>query len=152
MAHPKDRHYWIQLRTVLTGGQWDANFPAKAPNAAPLSWSELLRKFNKHCPGHTDVAELASQTQALAILLSSTPRGTNLDCDGNRFDHSDPLALGQECMLPEERVGEASQGYTALTTSTGSNTEVRLYYIYCNSLAHRIGSPSSSQSRTMRMR
>ena len=124
MSHSKDRHYWIQLRAVLTGGQWDANFPAKAPNAAPLSWSELLRKFNKHCSGFSDIAELASQTQALAILLSST-QGTSLDVDGNRFDDSNPLALGEECVLLEERIAEASQGYNVLTRLSGSNTEVR---------------------------
>ena len=126
MAHAKDRHYWIQLRAVLTGGQWDASFPAKAPNSAPLSWSELLRKFNKHCQGFSDVSELASQTQALAILLSSTSRGTSLDVDGNRFDERSPLALGREGMLPEERIVEATQGYNVLNTLSGSNAEVRL--------------------------
>ncbi|TCD70384.1 hypothetical protein EIP91_003737 [Steccherinum ochraceum] len=144
MSHPKEKHYWTQLRAALTAGQWDINFPAKAPNAAPLSWSELLRKFNKHCPGCNDVSELASQTQALAILLSSDTQSTSLDVDGNRFDDNDPLSLGQECVLFEERMAEASQGYNILKGIGGSNTEsIKLAVAY---YAYALGQPSECLS------
>ncbi|THH27713.1 hypothetical protein EUX98_g6477 [Antrodiella citrinella] len=140
MSHPKDRHYWTQLRAALISGQWDANFPAKAPNSVPLSWSDLLRKFNKHCPGHSDIAELASQTQALSILLSSSTKDTSLDIDGNRLDHSDALSLGQECILLEERMPEASQGYRILTTVLDSGSKsIRLAVAY---YAYALGHPS----------
>ncbi|KAH8105236.1 hypothetical protein BXZ70DRAFT_919975 [Cristinia sonorae] len=144
MSHPKDKHYWTQLRAALTGGQWEVNFPARAPNAIPLSWSELLRKFNKHCSGFPDVAELASQTQALAILLSSNTKTTSLDVDGNHFDESDPLALGQECILLEERIVEGTQGYSILHSLTGSNTEsIKLAVAY---YAYALGQPSECLS------
>ena len=56
----KDKHYWSQLRGALTAGQWSSNFPAKAPNGSALTWSELFRKFNKHCHGFRDITEVAS--------------------------------------------------------------------------------------------
>ncbi|KAI8995256.1 hypothetical protein BD414DRAFT_506072 [Trametes punicea] len=71
MAQGKPAHYWRQLRAALTAGQWDARFPAKDIHGRGVSWSDLLRKFNKHCHGHQDVAELASQIQALSLLLSA---------------------------------------------------------------------------------
>ncbi|KAH9944625.1 hypothetical protein B0H21DRAFT_746395 [Amylocystis lapponica] len=132
MALAKDQFYWKQLREVLTAGKWDASLPAKAPNGAMLSWSELLRKFNKHCHGFTDVAELASQTQALALLLSANAPDRSLD--GNEASQHRPLAVGQECMLPEERLDEATAGYTALQKLESSNSDsIRLavaYYAY----------------------
>jgi hypothetical protein len=122
MTHSKDTHYWTQLRSALTGGQWSAPYPAKTPKGAPLSWSELLRKFNKHCKGFADTAEIASQTQALALLLSANLQ----DDDGS--DSNDTsfgcLALGNECMLPEERVDEALVGYQILTTLECFNVDV----------------------------
>lgn len=69
MINPKERHYWTQLRAALTAGQWCSASPAKTPNGSLLSWSELIRKFNKHCKGFQDVAEVASHTRALAKLL-----------------------------------------------------------------------------------
>src|SRR6266567_2713700 len=71
MSTPKERHYWSQLRSVLTAGQWETPFPAKAPNGTPLSWPELFRKFNKHCRGYGDVSEVGRQVQALALLIGA---------------------------------------------------------------------------------
>ena len=112
MAHAKDTHYWTQLRSVLTAGQWDEPLPAKAPKGKSLPWSELLRKFNKHCKGFSDVAEIASQTQALSLLLGAYSHGDDGN-DGSDTDH-ELLALGDECLLPEERVDEAGVGYEIL--------------------------------------
>ncbi|GBE85832.1 predicted protein [Sparassis crispa] len=132
MAHPKDKHYWRQLREALTAGKWDISSPGRATNGTQLSWSELLRKFNKHCVGHTDVAELASQTQALSLLLSANSSDHSLD--GNDVSGRNPLLLSQECMLPKERIEEATAGYNALKTIESSNLDsIKLavaYYEY----------------------
>lgn len=122
MTSAKDRHYWRQLRETLTAGRWDDKSPARTPNGSPLSWSELLRKFNKHCVGYTDVAELASQTQALALLLSANASDRSLD--GNEVSTRGALMLGSECMLPEERIEEGITGYSALK-KLESNFDVR---------------------------
>src|SRR5260370_21435770 len=68
----KERHYWTQLRAALTAGQWCSPSPAKSTKGDFLSWPELFRKFNKHCVGYKDVAEVASQTHALAKILLET--------------------------------------------------------------------------------
>ncbi|OBZ73220.1 hypothetical protein A0H81_06881 [Grifola frondosa] len=132
MAQTKSQHYWRQLRSTLTAGKWDAPHPAKAPNGAPLSWSELLRKFNKHCTGSKDVAELASQTQALSLLLAANSRDRSLD--GNELSERGPLSLGEECMLPEERLEEAVAGYDSLKQlESASSDSVRValaFYAY----------------------
>lgn len=126
MAATKEKHYWTQLRIALTSGQWDASTPGRAPNAAPLSWSELLRKFRKHCIGHADTAELASQTQALSLLLAANASDQSLD--GNDVTSPSPLELGQECMLAEERMPEALVGYNTLKSLESSNTEVKYLF------------------------
>ncbi|OSX62812.1 hypothetical protein POSPLADRAFT_1065909 [Postia placenta MAD-698-R-SB12] len=154
MAQTKDHHYWKQLRETLTGGRWDHAFPAKTPKGAALSWLELLRKFNKHCVGHTHVSELASQTQALSLLLSA-----NSGLDANLAEPQGPLILGDECVLPEERLVEATAGYNALKSleSTGSDS-IRLavaYYAYalrrpseCLQILSQVKFLSDVQSRT----
>ncbi|OCH91549.1 hypothetical protein OBBRIDRAFT_752951 [Obba rivulosa] len=138
MAQTKDKHYWRQLREVLTAGRWDSSHPAKTPKGVPLSWSELLRKFNKHCPGHKDVAEIASQTQALSLLLAANSRDRSLD--GNEVSQAGPLALDDECVLAEERVEEALSGYNALKNLKSSNSDsIRLALAY---YAYALGRPS----------
>jgi len=131
MSTAKERHYWSQLRSALTAGQWRSDFPAKAPNGSPLSWSELFRKFNKHCRGYTDVAEAASQTQGLALLLAA--RYTNDDEDGDPTDETENdnearkrgiLSLEYDCRLPEERIEEARVGYEILKSLKASNYDV----------------------------
>ena len=121
MAHSKDRHYWTQLRAALTAGVWASSAPAKAPNGRFLSWSELLRKFNKHCPGFKDIAEIASQTQALSIWLSAN--ATDEDQLGSEPDGQ--LRLASECMLLPERIQEAIPGYDALKKLQSTRSDVR---------------------------
>ncbi|KAG6827014.1 hypothetical protein H0H92_013580 [Tricholoma furcatifolium] len=134
----KDRHYWAQLRLALTSGQWASKYPAKAPNGTALPWSELLRKFNKHCRGFQDVAQVASHTQALALLLAANSRDE--DQDDAPVDGIYPLELGSECMLPEERLEEAGASYDALLALKSSNFDslnfVLAYYAYA------LGNPS----------
>ncbi|EEB95339.1 hypothetical protein MPER_05703, partial [Moniliophthora perniciosa FA553] len=142
MSNVKDRHYWTQLRAALTAGQWSSSFPAKAPNGTALPWSELFRKFNKHCKGFSDVAEVASQTHALSLLLSANSR--NEDQDQPVKPHEYPLELGEECVLPEERVEEAKVGYETLKKLESSNFDTlnfaMAYYAYA------LGNPSECLS------
>ncbi|PCH34790.1 hypothetical protein WOLCODRAFT_139578 [Wolfiporia cocos MD-104 SS10] len=156
MANAKDKHYWKQLRETLTAGRWDHSFPAKTPNGAPLSWSELIRKFNKHCIGQTSVSELASQLQALSLLISANSSDRSLDA--NEISSHGPLALGQECILPEERMEEALAGYNALKKQQTSNSDsislAIAYYAYalrrpaeCLSALEEVKSLPDTQSR-----
>ena len=126
MTSVKDKHYWTQLRSALTAGQWSSLSPAKAPNGAGLPWSELIRKFNKHCRGFNDVAEIASQTRNLSLLLGSNSKDDDQDDipEGSVF----PVALGNTCLLPEERVEEATNGYLALKQLECSNFDVSLRF------------------------
>jgi hypothetical protein len=126
MAATKDKHYWNQLRGALTSGQWSSQYPAKTPAGVALSWSELLRKFNKHCRGFSDVAEVASQTHALALLLSANYPDDDQD-DVTRSEEN-ALDLGNECLLAEERRDEARSGYDALKKLESSNFDVSLTY------------------------
>ncbi|KAJ6632489.1 hypothetical protein B0H10DRAFT_1977554 [Mycena sp. CBHHK59/15] len=134
----KDKYYWTQLRSALTAGQWAAQSPAKAPNGAGLSWAELFRKFNKHCTGYKDVTEVASQTHALALLLAANSR--DQDQDDPPKDGYYVLDLGDECVLPEERVAEATACYEALKKLESSNFDTLnfalAYYAYA------LGNPS----------
>lgn len=120
MANGKDKHYWSQLWAALTAGQWSSPCPAKTPKAIPLSWSELLRKFNKHARGFTEVAEVASQTQALALLLEAIAI-ENGEKDGQP---DGDVSLGGECLLPEERIEEATAGFEVLKKLEASNFDV----------------------------
>lgn len=133
MAHGKDKYYWSQLRAALTAGQWSSPSPAKTPKGIALSWSELLRKFNKHAKGFKEVAEVASQTQALTLLLDANAAEI-IQNDGESDGH---LALGTECMLPEERIEEATGGFEVLIKLEASNFDVRLT-LYCISEGYSI--------------
>jgi hypothetical protein len=112
MSNPKERHYWAQLRSALTAGQWHSQFPAKTPNGVSLSWSELFRKFNKHCRGAQDVANVASHTYTLALLISEdSPEGEDEDSD---------------CLVSERRVEKIKAGYEQLKTLQSSNLDVSI--------------------------
>lgn len=117
MLTPKERHYWVQLRGALTAGQWQASTPAKAYNNSLLSWSELFRKFNKHCHGFKNIVEVSSRTHSLGLLLATAT--DDEDVIGNTI--RPPLDLGNECMLKEERLEEALAGYEALKGLESSN-------------------------------
>ncbi|KAJ7079363.1 hypothetical protein C8R43DRAFT_1177712 [Mycena crocata] len=138
----KDKYYWSQLRAALTAGQWAAQYPAKAPNGTALSWSELFRKFNKHCTGYKDVAEVASQTHALALLLAANSKDQDNDNPPKAGEF--PLELGDEGVLPQERVAEATACYEALKKLESSNFDTLnfalAYYAYA------LGNPSECLS------
>lgn len=121
MAHGKDRHYWAQLRAALTAGLWASSVPAKNPHGSTLSWSELIRKFNKHCTGFQDIAEIASQTQALSIWLSANV----VDEDQLGLEPDGQLRLASECMLLPERIQEATAGYQVLKKLQSTRSDVR---------------------------
>lgn len=117
MAHAKDKYYWAQLRAALTAGQWSSPSPGTAQNSSSLSWFHILRKFNKHCKGFQDVAEVASQTQALFLLLGADTE----DVDQLGLENGDDLVLSDECLLPLERIEEARGGYEILRNLDSKN-------------------------------
>ena len=134
MASPKDQHYWTQLRIALTAGRWSSPLPAKAPHGKPLSWAELLRKFNKHCTGYSEVAEIASQTLSLSLLLGAYPTDEDQgesNCFEDSIDNVSPtrkdgvLSLGMECLLPPERQEEARIAYESLKRLKPEHSDVR---------------------------
>lgn len=122
MAYGKDRHYWAQLRAALTAGLWASSAPARSPHSTTLlSWTRLIHKFNKHCAGFEDIAEIASQTQALSIWLSANA----VDEDQLGSEPDGQLRLEAECMLLPERVQEAITGYEALKKLQNTRSDVR---------------------------
>ena len=70
----------------------------------------------------------ALQTQSLSLLLSGKAGGADLD--GNEVSSPSQLALGQECMLREERFEEAVAGYNALKGLDSANSDVRAITMY----------------------
>jgi len=127
MSTPKERHYWSQLRAALTAGQWLSSSPAKAPNGSPLPWSELFRKFNKHCRGFADVAQVASSTRALAFLLAANSKSKNEDQDEWVPEQKEgvyALELGEECILPEEQKKDGMEKYEELKKLESANFDV----------------------------
>jgi len=112
MALTKDKHYWTQLRTAITAGQWDSNVPGKDLKGSTLNWANLLRKFNKHCPGHNEFAEVVSQTHHLFLQLAAGQQKS--DSDSSQRSQTCPLDLGDNTILPEERQREGRAGYDVL--------------------------------------
>ncbi|KIK96970.1 hypothetical protein PAXRUDRAFT_137268 [Paxillus rubicundulus Ve08.2h10] len=130
MAHAKDKYYWSQLRAALTAGQWNSTSPAKGLNGRSLPWSELVRKFNKHCKGFQDVADVAFQTQVLSELLATN--ATDEDSLGSEPDSE--FRLGEECILRLEQIEKATVGYEALKQLEGRHSDslalALAYYAY----------------------
>lgn len=126
MAQTKDKHYWTQLRAALTGGFWGSSTPAKNFKGNPITWTELLRKFDKHCHGYTDVSEIANRTQGLALLVAGIP--TEDELDGDDQSGEDSLAVGTESIVVSGRADEARVGFEALKNleSEHDNSDVRL--------------------------
>jgi hypothetical protein len=116
MSNPKERHYWYQLRLVLTGGQWRSAQPAKTPNGTILPWSELFRKFNKHCQGCKDVADVAEMTRVLGSFLIKD-RAEDEDVVGNGVKLV--VDAGDECALEPSEV--LSVNYERLKNMQQSN-------------------------------
>ncbi|KAF8582936.1 hypothetical protein K439DRAFT_1634845 [Ramaria rubella] len=114
VANPKALFYSSSLYIALTAGEWASEAPAKALKRTALSWPELLRKFRKHCPHDHELAEIASHTQALSLLVIRTRQTTPEALDGDHTHPAHPLTLGKECLLREERHQEAQLGYDAL--------------------------------------
>jgi len=119
----KDQYYWTQLRRALQEGQWLNPCPSKDIKGYTLSWPELFRKFNKHCKGFYDIAEIANQTRAHAALLAAG--STDEDQDDQPLTGVYPLELGNECILPEERFADAKAGYDILKELQSSHLDVR---------------------------
>ncbi|KAF9530120.1 hypothetical protein CPB83DRAFT_201136 [Crepidotus variabilis] len=142
MSSPKERHYWTQLRAALSAGNWRSDNPAKAPNGASLSWPELFRKFNKHCKGFQDVADVASHTRELAKFLSENYPDDDEDGEGlegqsgglGETQKRGKLGIEGEAVLASRSVEKASQGYIALKELQSSKFDTinlaLAYYAY----------------------
>ena len=122
MALTKDKHYWTQLRTVITAGQWDSDVLGKDLKGFTLNWANLLRKFNKHCPGQNEFAEVISQTHHLYLQLAAGQRKSTVY--SSQPSLTSPLDLGNGTILPEERQREGQAGYDVLK-AIPSPSEVR---------------------------
>ena len=85
-----------------------SNLPGKDPKGTSLNWANLLRKFNKHCPGQNEFAEVVSQTQHLYLQLAAGQQKPVLD------SQTGPLDLGDDAILLEERRKEGQTGYDVL--------------------------------------
>ena len=108
----KGKHYWTQLRTALTGGLWGTPKPARAFKGEPISWPDLFRKFNKHCHGFEEIVEIASQTQAAALLVAGGAE--DVDLDGDAHTVTSALILDGECIAAEERTEEVQAAHNAM--------------------------------------
>ena len=130
MALTKDKHYWTQLRTATTAGQWDSDFPGKDRKGNTLNWANLLRKFNKHCPGQNEFAEVISQTHHLYLQLAAGQQKSATD--SSQRSQASPLDLCDNTILPEERQQEGLVGYDGLhaipSPSEVSLTKSHIYF------------------------
>ncbi|KAF8530061.1 hypothetical protein BU17DRAFT_72839 [Hysterangium stoloniferum] len=128
MANAKATFYTTHLYLALIAGNWTSELPSRAIRKGGLDWPELLRKFRKHRPEAGDIAEVASYTQALSLLLLRSQFGSPEALDGYT-DPTEPLQLGAECSLPDERKDEARMGYELLQKLNESES-VRLALSY----------------------
>jgi hypothetical protein len=87
-----------------------------------LNWANLLRKFNKHCPGQNEFAEVVSQTHHLYLQLAASQQNRLLMA--LNASQTSPLDLGDDAILPEERQQEGQAGYDVLN-AIPSPSEVR---------------------------
>ncbi|KAF8265291.1 hypothetical protein EI94DRAFT_1702610 [Lactarius quietus] len=162
MAQTKDKHYWSQLRIALTAGSWGSPNPARAFKGGPITWTDLLRKFKKHCHGYGDVSEIANQTQALALLVAGGP--TDYELDGISYHHEEHLILGTESVVADEHAVEAEVGYKILRGLEAENTNsdslklTLAYYAYalkdpaqCLSYLNQVRDLANAQSRLNQM-
>ncbi|KIJ47909.1 hypothetical protein M422DRAFT_45616 [Sphaerobolus stellatus SS14] len=129
MANPKGSFYTTQLYVALTAGDWASDTPSRSIRRGFLSWPELLRKFRKHRLDAHEVAEVASHTQALSLLLIRAQNTSPEALDGDQTHPAEPLTLGEECLLPEERKEEARSGYNELQ-KLAKNETVHLALAY----------------------
>ncbi|KAF9788396.1 hypothetical protein BJ322DRAFT_1182415 [Thelephora terrestris] len=139
MALTKDKHYWTQLRTAITAGQWDSDLPGKDTKGVTLNWANLLRKFNKHCPGHNEFAEVVSQTQYLYLQLSAGQQKPT--ADGFQCLQTSPFDLDDEIILPQERQQEGQMGYDMLKAIPSPSESAFLALAY---YAYSLSRPSES--------
>ena len=73
-----------------------------------------------------EIAEIASHTQAISLFLIRAQRATAEALDGDHTNPKQPLTLGDECLLPEERRDEALSCYSSLTELPKSDVSYRI--------------------------
>lgn len=139
-ADLKATHYTHQLQNALTRGLWADPSPALAVKGEPMTWSELLRKYKKHCVSQHITAEIALQTQSLSLLLLPDPvdakRITQEDLDGDSEEPHGSMSLGTECELSPSRIDDARLGFAALELLNDTPNErdstlfTRAYFAY----------------------
>ncbi|KAG8875781.1 hypothetical protein FRB97_004721 [Tulasnella sp. 331] len=135
LANPKGAHYEHEVQAALCRGAWADSSPSATPKGVPVSWDELLRKYRKHCQA-TDLSEVASQTQAISLLVAASHASGSLSpasLDSDCANQEDIFSSRGECSVSEERIGEAKAALKSLDSlgdKTSYGTSIRLTKAY----------------------
>lgn len=150
-ANYKAVHYEHELNAALCRGAWAESSPAKTHKGVPISWSELLRKHQKHCKSPNSkkqsyftcsyldlffpvVSAVAQQTRDLSLLLvASGPTPTAFSPADFDFDCSESdnvFNRGEEYILSDERQASAKPILAALLEADGGDSGVLLAKAY----------------------
>ncbi|KAG8942346.1 hypothetical protein FRC04_003798 [Tulasnella sp. 424] len=132
-ANYKAVHYEHELNAALCRGAWAESSPAKTHKGVPISWSELLRKYQKHCKSPNIIA-VAQQTRDLSLLLVASgptptafsPADFDLDCS----ESDNVFNRGEEYILSDERQASAKPILAALLEADGGDSGVLLAKAY----------------------
>ncbi|KIY62652.1 hypothetical protein CYLTODRAFT_426757 [Cylindrobasidium torrendii FP15055 ss-10] len=117
-AAPVDKpaHYLLQVQLVLTSGTFtDENaFPAKDAKGYPISWTELLRKFDKHCTGehYAGIGLVARSVWQLSRAIAASEGDGPTEGEQETLYKLDP---GATCILHgEKRKEQAREAYESI--------------------------------------
>ncbi|KAG9019248.1 hypothetical protein FRB90_004810 [Tulasnella sp. 427] len=132
-ANYKAVHYEHELNAALCRGGWAESSPAKTHKGVPISWSELLRKHQKHCKTPS-LATVAQETRDLTLLLAASGASptsfssTDFDVDSSESDNV--FNRRDEYVLAEERQSSANRIVAGLSDADATNSGVLLAKAY----------------------
>ncbi|KAG8959567.1 hypothetical protein FRC00_001448 [Tulasnella sp. 408] len=129
----KAAHYEHELNAALCRGAWAESSPAKTHKGVAISWSELLRKHQKHCKANS-LNTVAQETRDLSLLLvASGPTPTSFSPADFDFDCSESENVfnrGEEYALFGERQASAKQILATLLKADAADDGVPLARAY----------------------
>ncbi|KAG9047132.1 hypothetical protein FS837_002963 [Tulasnella sp. UAMH 9824] len=132
-ANYKAAHYEHELNAALCRGAWAESSPAKTHKGVAISWSELLRKHQKHCKAN-GLTTVAQETRDLSLLLvASGPTPTSFSAADFDFDCSESENVfnrGEEYILFSERQASAKQILATLLKADATDDGVLLARAY----------------------
>ncbi|KAG8935289.1 hypothetical protein FRC01_003040 [Tulasnella sp. 417] len=132
-ANYKAAHYEQELNAALCRGAWAESSPAKTHKGVAISWSELLRKHQKHCKAN-GLATVAQETRDLSLLLvASGPAPTSFSPSDFDFDCSESdnvFNRGDEYVLFGERQASAKQILATLLKADATDDCIPLARAY----------------------